>query len=208
MEEILDLYQQPYDPAYPVVCLDEKPKQLLRHTRTPLPMQPGAPLRYDYTYKREGTCNIFIFFEALRNWRHLEVTDQRTHVEFAHCLRDLVEIHYPEAECIRLVLDNLSTHTPAALYQTFEPEQARRLSKHLDFCYTPPHGSWLNMAEIELSLLGRQCLKPRMPDKDTVRKEGTMWQQQRNAQKASVNWRFTTDDARIKLKKLYPSFDG
>jgi hypothetical protein len=206
MEAVLDLYHEPYDPLRPVVCFDEGTKQLISETRTPLPMAPGQAQRYDYEYERQGTCNLFTFCEPLAAWRHVEVTDQRTMIEYAHCLKYLVDEHYPEAETIRVVQDNLSTHKPAALYQAFPPEEARRILQRLAFYYTPVHGSWLNIAEIELNVLNSQCLDRRIGDKETLIKEVAAWVIERNQRAASVNWQFTTQDARIKLKRLYPSF--
>ncbi len=208
MEHTLDLYQQPYDPAEPVVCVDEKSKQLISEVRTPLPMEPGMPQRYDSHYKREGTVNIFIAFEPLRNWRGTKVTAQRTQVDFAHFIKWLVDEVYADAHLIHLVLDNLNTHTPAAFYEAFSPAEAHRLAQRVQFHYTPKHGSWLNMAEIELSIMSRQALAERMPDRASVERAVTAWEMERNQAQASINWRFTTPDARIKLKRLYPSFDS
>lgn len=208
MEQVLDLYQRPYDPTEPVVCVDEKSKQLISEVRTPLPMEPGMPQRYDSHYKREGTVNIFIAFEPLRNWRGTQVTDHRTYADFAQFVRWLVDEVYPEARVIHLVVDNLNTHTPAAFYEAFPAPEAHRLARRVRFHYTPKHGSWLNMAEIELSVMGTQALADRMPDKASVAREVTAWETERNQTQATINWRFTTKDARIKLKRLYPSFDS
>ena len=209
MEDVLEVYTQPYDPAYPVVCLDETSKQLVAETRTPLPAEPGQPARVDYEYERCGTANLFMTFEPLTGQRQVTVTERRTAVDFAHVVRDLLEVRYPHAERVVLVMDNLNTHTPAALYAAFEPAVARRLVERLEIHHTPKHGSWLNMAEIELSVLSRQCLDRRLPDAATLAREVTAWQQARNADPRPVNWHFTTADARIKLKRLYPSFqDG
>jgi hypothetical protein len=205
MEDVLDLYHEPYDPLRPVVCFDEGTKQLLAETRTPLPLQPGRPTRYDYEYQRHGTCNLFMFFEPLRGYRHVEVTAQRTMIDYAHCMKALVDEFYPLAHSIRVVQDNLSTHKAAALYEAFPPEEAHRILARLDFHYTPKHGSWLNMAEIELNVLANQCLDRRIADKQTLVAEVTAWQTQRNQRAASTSWRFTTHDARVKLKHLYPS---
>jgi hypothetical protein len=205
MEDVLDLYHQPYDPRYPQVCLDETSKQLVGETRRPIPAAPGRPERYDYEYQRNGVCNLFMFFAPLEGWRHVKVTDRRTKVDWAHCMRDLVDVHFPDALLIRVVQDQLNTHNPAALYEVFEPKEAKRILDRLEFHYTPKHGSWLNMAEIELSVLSRQCLDRRIPDKFTLEHEVLAWEQPRNSSGASVDWRFTTDDARIKLKRLYPS---
>jgi DDE superfamily endonuclease len=205
MEDVLDLYAQPYDARYPVVCFDETPYQLVEEVRQPSPARPGTPQRYDYQYQRNGTCNLFVFFEPRNGWRHVEVTDRRTKRDFAQCMRLLVDSYYPEAEMIRVVVDNLNTHTPAALYEAFAPVEAHRLLQRLEFHYTPKHGSWLNMVEIELSVLAGQCLSRRLPDKETVQHEVTAWERQRNDAKATVQWRFTTDKARTKCQRLYPS---
>ena len=206
MEDVLELYHKPYDPLRPVVCFDEGTKQLIGETRTVLPMAPGQPLRYDYEYERHGTCNLFMFFSPLVAWRHVKVTEQRTMVDFAHCMRDLVDVHFPDAEVIRVVLDNLNTHKPASLYEAFEPAEARRILERLEFHFTPKHGSWLNMAEIELNVLGSQCLDRRIADQAFLTTEVAAWEAQRNQHASTVNWQFTTADARIKLRKLYPSF--
>ena len=206
MEDVLDLYHQPYDPSRPVVCFDESNKQLIAETRIPLPMQPGQVQRYDYEYDRQGCCNLFMFFEPLAAWRHVEVTDQRTMIDYAHCMKYLVDERYPDAKVIRVVQDNLNTHKPAALYEAFPPQEARRILQRLEFHYTPKHGSWLNMAEIELHVLNSQCLDRRIPDKATLIKVTTAWDADRTQRAASVNWQFTTQDARIKLRRLYPSF--
>jgi hypothetical protein len=206
MEEVLEVYQRPHDPQRPLVCFDEGTKQLTKETRLPLPAQPGSPAKYDYEYERNGTSNLFMCFAPLEGWRHLAVTDQRTMVDFAHCMRDLVDVHFPHAERIVLVMDNLNTHKLASLYEAFAPAEARRIIDKLELHYTPKHGSWLNMAEIELSVLHRQVLQARIPVQDTLRNKTTAWQARRNALAASVNWRFTTADARIKLRRLYPTF--
>ncbi|KCZ73168.1 hypothetical protein ANME2D_00228 [Candidatus Methanoperedens nitroreducens] len=176
MEDVLDLYAQPYDPKQPVVCFDEKPYQLIGDVRHPLPMKPGQAQRYDYEYKRNGTCNIFLFFQPLSGWRHVEVTEQRTKLDFASCMKALTDKYFPEAEAIKVVLDNLNTHNPAALYEAYKPEEARRILRKLDFHYTPKHGSWLNMVEIEISVLSEQCLDRRIPDKATVKREIDAWE--------------------------------
>ncbi len=204
MEDVLDLYAEPYDPKRPVVCFDERPYQLLGDKYDPLPMEPGQPQRVDYEYERQGRCNLFLLFQPLRGWRQVTVTERRTHEDFAWQMKALVDELFPEAEIIRVVLDNLNTHTPAALYQTFPPEEARRLTRKLDFHYTPKHGSWLNMVEIEFSILARQCLNRRLPDLDCVCREVEAWEEARNAARATVEWRFTTADARVKLHRLYP----
>jgi DDE superfamily endonuclease len=205
MEDVLDLYAQPYDGRYPVVCFDESPYQLVGEVRHPQAPQPGKPQRYDYQYQRNGTCNLFMFFEPRNGWRHVEVTNRRTKQDFAHCMQMLVDGYYPEAEVIRVVVDNLNTHTPAALYETFPPAEAHRILQRVDFHYTPKHGSWLNMVEIEFSVLTGQCLQRRLPDKEIVQCEVAAWERQRNVAKATVQWRFTTDKARAKLQRLYPS---
>jgi hypothetical protein len=207
MEDILDVYARPDDPRFPLVCLDETSKQLIEEIRTPVPAEPGQPERYDYEYERNGVQNLFMCFAPLSDWRHVKVTERRTKVDWAACVRELVDVHFPAAERIRLVEDNLNTHTPAALYEAFPPAEARRILDRLEFHYTPKHGSWLNMAEIELSVLGRQCLDRRIADKAILEQEVAAWEQTRNARKATVNWRFTTADARIKLKRLYPSIE-
>ncbi len=204
MEDVLEVYKRPYDPAHPQVCMDEISKQLVSETRQPLPAQPGQPQRYDYEYRREGVCNLFIFFEPLRGQRHLKVTQRRTRQDWAWAMKDLVDVYYPDAERIIVVLDNLNTHNGASLYQAFEPAEARRILERLDFHYTPKHGSWLNMAEIELSVFARQCLNRRIPDQDTLQREVAALEAERNRVASTVDWRFTTADARIKLKKLYP----
>lgn len=206
METVLDVYHEPYDPMRPVICFDEATKQLIGQTRLPLPAQPNRPQRYDYEYERHGTCNIFMFFEPLAAWRHATVTDQRTLVDFAHCLQWLSDEVYPDADLIRVVLDNLNTHKLSALYAAFAPEEARRIARRIALIYTPKHGSWLNMAEIELNVMSAQCLDRRIPLQEILAHEVDAWETQRNAQAATVNWHFSTDDARIKLKRLYPSF--
>jgi transposase len=205
MEEVLDVYTRPYDERYPQVCMDEMSKQLISETRVPLPMQPGQPVCYDAEYERQGTCNLFIANEALTGKRFLQVTERRTKQDWARFIRDLVDVYYPTAEKLVLVMDNLNTHTPAALYEVFEPAEARRLARKLEVHYTPKHGSWLNMAEIELSVLSRQCLDRRIGTLAELEREVAAWQARRNASEVGINWRFTTADARIKLKRLYPS---
>ncbi len=208
MEDVLDLYTLPYDPRYPQVCFDETSKQLIGETRTPLPAEPGQPERYDYEYVRNGVANLFMFFAPLHNWRHVKATEHRTKQDWAYCMRDLVDVHFPDAIRIRLVEDNLNTHDPAALYEVFEPAEAKRILDRLELHYTPKHGSWLNMAEIELSVLSGQCLDRRIPDLSYLEHQVAAWEADRNAAEATVNWRFTTADARIKLKRLYPSIDS
>ncbi len=208
MEDVLDLYEEPYDQERPVVCFDERPCQLLAEVREPLPGGPGTPRRQDHEYERRGMAHVLMAFEPLTGWRHTTVTERRRNQEFAEEVRRLAEEVYPGAERIRLVLDNLSTHSAAAFYGTFPPEQARCLAKRVEFIYTPVHGSWLNMVEIELSVLVRQCLgRRRLPDIETLRREVEAWCKERNRLGVSVDWRFTTDDARTKLRKLYPSID-
>ena len=205
MEEVLDFYGEPYDPKRPKVCFDETSKQLIGEQRKSLPARPGQVERYDYEYQRNGTRNLFLFLEPQRGWRHVVVTEQRTMVDFAHQMRWLVDEAYPEAEVVRVVLDNLNTHRPASLYQTFVPAEARRIVRRLEFHYTPKHGSWLNMAEIEFSVLSRQCLDRRIPDEKTLKQELAALEDQRNRAGATVNWQFTSENARIKLKRIYPS---
>lgn len=205
MEDVLDLYAEPYDPARPMVCFDELPYQLVSETRQPLPTKPGQIAIYDYEYKREGTCNIFMFFEPGAAWRHAEVTEHRTTKDFAEQMKALVDDYYPSAERIRVVLDNLNTHTPAALYERYEPAEARRIAAKLEFHYTPKHGSWLNMVEIELGVLARGCLSRRLASIAIARQETQHWEERRNLAEASVAWRFTSSDARVKLVRLYPS---
>lgn len=205
MEAVLELYSRPYDPQEPVVCFDERPVQLVSETRVPLPPEPGKPERYDYEYKREGTCNLFAFFQPLQGWRQIKVTEHRTSEDFALCMQYLVDVLFPEAAQIHLVLDNLNTHTPAALYQTFPPQEALRILSKLEFHYTPKHGSWLNMVELEFSVLSRQCLERRIPSIIELRQETEAWEQERNQNRATVNWRFSTVDARTRFKRLYPT---
>jgi hypothetical protein len=206
MEDVLEVYTQPYDPRRPLVCMDEIAKQLLRDTRTPLPPAVGQPARMDYEYERGGVVNCCLFCEPLRGQRWVDVTERRTKLDWAQQIQQLVEVRSPNAERIVLVLDNLNVPTPGALYDAFPPAQAKRLTDKLELHYTPKHGSWLNIAEIELSVLSRQCLDRRVPDAATLADEVAAWQKRRNAAAAPVQWRFTTQDARIKLKRLYPSF--
>ena len=205
MEDILTLYQQDYDKQYPVVCMDESSKQHLKDVRKALPMEPGKPERFDTEYERNGTSNLFIFFEPLRGWRRIDITARRTAVDWALQIRKLVDDDYPEAQKIRLVMDNLNTHIGASLYKAFDPAEARRLLDKLEFHYTPKHGSWLNMAEIEFSLLSRQCMRHRMANRAYLTQEVIAWVGNRNAKESEMSWRFTTEDARIKLKHLYPT---
>ena len=205
MEHVLDLYHQPYDPNHPQVCMDETSKQLVSEVAQPIPVEPGHPARFDYEYERQGVANLFILFEPLRGWRTIKVTERRTRRDWALLMKELVDVHYPLAESIRLVMDNLNTHIAGALYETFEPLEAKRILDKIEFHYTPKHGSWLNMAEIELSVLSRQCLDQRIGDRDRLVHEIDAWQKERNDQSHKMDWRFTTADARIKLKRLYPS---
>lgn len=205
MEDVLDLYQEPFDPMRPVVCFDEVNKPLIEEKRLPLAARPGQVKRYDYEYKRNGTRNLFMFCEPLAGWRHIEVTQRRTMQDFAQQMKYLVDVAYPKAEVIRVVLDNLNTHKPASLYETFAPEEARRILSRLDFHHTPKHASWLNMAEIELSVLSRQCLNRRIPDEATLEQDVAAFEQERNRVRATISWRFTSVDARNKLHRLYPS---
>ena len=205
MEDVLDLYHEAYDPEFPVVCFDETNKQLIGDTRETVPMRPGQAARHDYEYQRHGTRNLFLFFEPLRAWRHVKVTKHRKKADWACCMQELVDVWYPDAKRIRVVMDNLNTHKLSVLYDTFEPAEARRLCQKLEIHYTPIHGSWLNMAEIEFSVLARQCLNRRIPDQDQLADAVQAWEDGRNVRQRTVDWQFTTDDARIKLKKLYPS---
>jgi hypothetical protein len=207
MEEVLDVYTLPYDPEMPLVCLDETSKQLVSETRAPLPMEPGQPQRVDYEYERNGAANLFMLFAPLEGWRHVEVTDRRTAIDYANILKYLSGALLPKAKKIRLVQDNLNTHSKASLYEAFPPAEAKRLGERFEWCYTPKHGSWLNMAESELGVLASQCLDRRIPDKETLIQEVAAWQTSRNENQTKANWRFTTADARIKLKHLYPQFE-
>lgn len=204
MEDVLDVYQRPYNPQRPVVCMDEISKELHETPHGTLAMQPGQPQRADYEYSRHGTCNLFLAVEPLRGWRRVQVTDRRTSLDFAEQLRSLVDEDYPEAHTIVLVTDNLNTHSPACLYERFDPTEAHRIAARLEWHYTPEHGSWLNMAECELSVLARQCLNRRIGDKAGLIRETTAWQDHRNQAQSIIDWQFTTTDARIKLKRLYP----
>ena len=204
MENVLDVYQKPHDPRYPVVCMDETNKQLVADPQPPLRPKPGQVVRQDYEYERNGVSNLFTCFEPLRNWQHVEVTDQRTAVDWAHFMQQIADVHYPDAERILVVLDNLNTHGPGSFYEAFVPDEAKRLVARFEFHYTPKHGSWLNMAEIELSALSRTCLDRRIPDKCMLTQEAATWESERNVKSVTVEWRFTTDQARVKLKKLYP----
>ena len=204
MEDVLDLYAGEHDPKNPVVCFDESPTQLIGEVRTPIPAAPGQPERYDCEYRRNGTANLFVFLDAHRSWRHVKVTDQRTARDFAICMRELADIHYPDADLIRVVLDNLSTHTAGALYETFPAPEAHRILQRLEFHYTPKHASWLNMVEIEIGVLRDQCLDRRIDERDVLVAEIDAWQRQRNASGARIKWKFTTEKARGKLARAYP----
>jgi hypothetical protein len=205
MEDVLDLYAEPYDPRRPQVCFDESPYQLVSETRHPLPARPGQPACYDYEYKREGTVNLFLLVQPLAGWRQVTVTARRTAQDFAQQMRDLVDLYFPTAEVLRVVLDQLNTHSSAALYETFPPAEARRLTRKLEFHHTPKHGSWLNMAESELAVLNKQCLDRRIADVRTLRREIAVWQAERNRRKAKIKWSFRTTDARVRLNRLYPT---
>jgi hypothetical protein len=205
MEDVLDVYKRPYDPRRPQVCLDERPKQLVAEVRNPLPVSADYPARHDYEYRRNGVANIFMMFEPLAGKRYVKVTQRRTKTDWAECVRILVDEIYPRAEKIVLVMDNLNTHTKASLYEAFEPVEAKRIADKLEIHYTPKHGSWLNMAEIEMSVMARQCLAERMGTTERLETEVMAWAEKRNVKEAKVDWRFTTADARIKLKRLYPS---
>ncbi len=207
MEEVLDLYEEPYDPLLPVVCFDERPCQLLAEVREPLPIGPGRPERRDHEYERRGMVHVSMAFEPLTGWRRTSVTERRRGREFAEEVRRLLGEDYPRAERVRLVLDNLSTHTAAAFYEAFPPEQARELARRVEFVHTPVHGSWLNMVEVEISVLVRQCLRRRLAGIETLKREVSAWAEERNRLGASVQWRFTTEDARTKLRKLYPAIE-
>jgi transposase len=204
MEDVLDVYARPYDPRRPLVCFDESNKEQHIEVITPLPIKEGEPERFESTFERNGVSNLFMVFAPLHNWRHVKVTNRRTNADWAECMRDLVDVHFPDATQVVVVQDNLNTHTPAALYSAFAPAEAKRIWDRLEFHYTPKHGSWLNMAEIELSVLSRQCLDRRIPDQESLYRETSAWTERRNTANATIEWRFTTADARIKLKKLYP----
>jgi hypothetical protein len=205
MEHVLAVYQRPRDPKRPLVCLDEAAKQLVSATRLPMPMTPGRSARHDYEYKRGGTASLFMAFAPLEGKRHVKVTAHRAKADYAQFLSELSDTHFADAEKIVLVQDNLNTHTPASLYATFPPEQARRIADRFEWVYTPKHGSWLNMAEAELSVLSRQCLKERIGTQTDLTRDVAAWVERRNSQKAVASWQFTNDDARVKLRKLYPS---
>ena len=206
MEDVLEVYHRNYGEREVLVCLDETSKQLVQETRQPCPARPGAAMAYDYEYRRNGVSNLFMLFAPLEGWRRVEVTERRTRTDWAEVVRKLVDQDYPDKERIVLVMDNLNTHHPASLYEAFEPAEARRIAERLEIHYTPKHGSWLNMAETELAVLARQCLDRRIPNQELLGQETRAWQDQRNQQEVRAEWRFTTQDARIKLKSLYPSF--
>jgi hypothetical protein len=204
MEDVLTLYAEPHDPNRPVVCFDETPRQLIGETRVPVRARPGKRARYDYEYVRNGTANVFMFVDVNWPWRHAKVTNQRTSIDFAECMRDLVDRHYPKAKQIRVVLDNLSAHSAAALYQAFPPDEARRVLSRLEFHFTPKHASWLNMVEIEIGVMVQQCLDRRIPDRATLVSEIAKWERRRNAERARIKWMFTVERARQKLGRTYP----
>ena len=208
MELVLDVYKTPYDKAFPVVCMDESPKQLIKQTRIPIAREPGKDLKEDYEYARNGVVNIFIANEPLKGKRYIKVLSSKTKKDWAQFVKEIAVRHYPKAEKIRLVMDNLNTHKPSALYERFPPQEAKRIWDRFEFIYTPKHGSWLNMAEIELNVLMGQCLNRRIDNMATIRNEVKAWQNDRNNKKAKINWQFRTDDARVKLKKLYPTISS
>ncbi len=203
MEDVLDLYEEPYDPARPVVCFDESPKQLIAEVREPIPVEPGAPARHDTEYERKGVCNLMMICEPKQGFRQVDITDRRTQIDFAHSIKHIAEL-YPEASVIRVVLDNLNTHKVSSLYEAFPAEQARNLARRVEFHYTPKHGSWLNSAEIELAVLSNSCLSRRIPDQETLRRQVEANVRERNLKATPINWRFTTQHARRKLARLYP----
>lgn len=207
MEDVLEVYQRPRDPERPVVCLDETSKQLILETRAAVPAKPGRKARHDYEYERNGVANLFMLFAPLEGWRRVKVTDRHAAVDYAHVLKDLSDLHFPGASRIVLVQDNLSTHKTASLYEAFPPDEARRLVERFEWHYTPKHGSWLDMAESELGVLATQCLDRRIPNKQTLAREVSAWQDNRNKHHAKADWQFTTADARVKLKRLYPLFE-
>ena len=205
MEDILEVYQRPYDPHRPLICLDETSKQLIAETRVPIAAKPGQPARHDYEYRRNGTANLFIMFAPLEGWRRVKVTNRHTALDYAQVLKELSDTHFPGSEKIVLVQDNLNTHKPASLYEAFPPAEARRLVERFEWHYTPKHGSWLDMAESELGVLSSQCLDRRIPDQKMLKEEVEAWEAERNRKHAKANWQFTTADARVKLKRLYPA---
>jgi|SRR6185503_4661740 len=205
MERVLDIYKRPYNEHIPLICMDESPKQLIRETRTAIPMKPGQPVREDYEYERCGVINVFLASEPLIGKRFIEITERKTKADWAHFIKKIADEWYKEASKIILVMDNLSTHKPGALYETFEPAEAKRIRDRFEFVYTPKHGSWLNMAEIELNVLMNRCLKRKIDNIETIKIEASAWQKYRNDKESAINWQFTHDDARIKLKRLYPT---
>jgi hypothetical protein len=206
MEDILETYSLSYDPDIPLVCMDEQPLQLIKETKIPIPVSPGNLQKYDYEYERNGTTNAFMFTAPLNCWRKVNIRERKTAIDWAHEMKELLEKDFPEAKKVRLICDNLNTHKAASFYEAFDPEEARKLINRLEIHYTPKHGSWLNIAEIELSVFTKQCLDRRIPDIDTLKQESQAWFLQRNLSLKAVDWRFSTDDARIKLKRLYPQF--
>jgi hypothetical protein len=208
MEVVLEMYQTAYNSKIPVICIDEATKQLVKETRVSIPAEVGQPERVDYEYERNGTANLFMVCEPMVGWRRVAVTQQRTAVDYAHLLKKLVDIDYAQADKLIVIQDNLNTHSPASLYKAFEPQEAQRILSRLEFCHTPKHGSWLNMAEIELSILSRQCLDRRIGDLETLKREVAVWQDNRNHEETWIDWRFTTADARVKLHRLYPSINN
>jgi hypothetical protein len=208
MEKVLDVYKRPYDPMRPVVCMDESPKQLIGETRVPIPMSKGNDRKCDYEYERLGVCNIFLANEPLAGFRTVKITDRKCKVDWAEFIKEIADVHYPEVELITLVMDNLGTHTPGAFYERFEPAEAKRILDRFEFVFTPKHGSWLDMAEIELNVLNNQCLGRRIESIEKVRDEVEAWEMSRNGLEKKINWQFTTDNARIKLRRLYPSYDS
>ena len=208
MEDVLEVYKRPYDPDYPVVCMDEQPTQLIKETRRIIEAAPGRVERVDYEYERNGTANNFMFNEPLGSWRKVNVCERKTMIDWAHEIKELLDEDYPEVKKVVLIMDNLNTHKPASLYEAFEPREARRLTERLEIHFTPKHGSWLNVAECELSVFTKQCLDRRIPDIETLRDEAREWYRERNRLQKSVDWQFTTNDARIKLKRLYPQIES
>jgi hypothetical protein len=204
MEDVLEIYKMPYNPAIPVICMDEQPTQLIKETRTKMAVEPGKPERVDYEYERNGTAANFMFTEPLGSWRKVNVRQQKTSMDWAHEIKELLDQDYPQVQKIVLVCDNLNTHKVASLYEAFQPQEALRLARRLELHYTPKHGSWLNVAEIELSVFTKQCLDRRIPDRTALQQEAKAWYRKRNANQKAVDWQFTTNDARVKLKKLYP----
>lgn len=205
MEDVLELYKRPYNPQEPLICMDEISKQLVQEIRRPILVKPGRPARFDFEYQRNGVCNLFLFYEPLGGKRYVSVTERRTKIDWAYQIRELLEVHYPAVRKVILILDNLNTHTGSSLYEAFPPAEARKLLNRLEIHYTPKHGSWMNIAEIELRILNSQCLNRRIPDIESLKREAAHWQNQRNNINSTVDWRFTCEDARIKLKRLYPT---